>query len=324
MFYHFWEVTLRDQPGFAAAFPNRWLTPWIQGYLDFGKIGVAVFFLISGFVIPASLAKADPHLLRHFAISRCFRLYPAYWLSILLALGTMSWTVPQLLCNLTMLQGFLGVPDLLGIYWTLQIELAFYATCALMARRGWLGRHRALFHAGAFFLAAAFVLAALRWWTQVKLPVALPLGLAVMFVGALAQGWIRKTFSADEIRRTRWLFLALVPALMAISLLAYNRDYGYGETWYRYFLSYSAALGLFGLCVGRHWLGGRALLFLGEISYSVYLLHPIILWLLWSAWPGLQGWPRLIAACLASLVLAYASHRLVERPGIALARRIAG
>ena len=48
--------------------------------LSLGRFGVALFFLISGFVVPFSIHGEGP--LRHFAISRLFRLYPALWLAL--------------------------------------------------------------------------------------------------------------------------------------------------------------------------------------------------------------------------------------------------
>ena len=50
--------------------------------VDFGRIGVIIFFLISGFIIPSSLKGNDPRALKHFATKRFFRLYPVYWVSI--------------------------------------------------------------------------------------------------------------------------------------------------------------------------------------------------------------------------------------------------
>jgi len=51
---------------------------------DFGRIGIICFFLISGFVIPSSLKDKDGSGVEHFVIRRFFRLYPAYWASIVL------------------------------------------------------------------------------------------------------------------------------------------------------------------------------------------------------------------------------------------------
>ncbi len=62
--------------------------PSLQGRLhdvaysfDFGRIGVVVFFIISGFVIPASLRGPRGEDCRQFLIRRLFRLYPLCWLS---------------------------------------------------------------------------------------------------------------------------------------------------------------------------------------------------------------------------------------------------
>src|SRR4051794_36699042 len=57
----------------------------ILDYVGFGRIGVVAFFCVSGFVIPFSFRPPDA--VRNFAISRFFRLYPAYWLSLALFLA---------------------------------------------------------------------------------------------------------------------------------------------------------------------------------------------------------------------------------------------
>ena len=77
----------------------------------------------------------DPHAVRRFVISRFFRLYPAYWLSLTAALVVLVVAAHQhvdareVAANVTVLQQFIGIENVLGIYWTLQIELIFYALC---------------------------------------------------------------------------------------------------------------------------------------------------------------------------------------------------
>jgi len=130
-------------------------SPWdfvfFTDIVDAGKLGVVAFFIVSGMVIPHSLTREAANPIKRFAVRRFFRLYPAYWLSALLALlglylmdgkdwpgpfflwrgdGAPVWST--FLVNLAMLQRFLGVPDMIGLYWTLQVELIFYLLCALV------------------------------------------------------------------------------------------------------------------------------------------------------------------------------------------------
>src|SRR6202042_1441609 len=110
----------------------------IRDTLDLGKFGVALFFLISGYIIPNSLGATGDRVGR-FCISRFFRLYPLYWIAT--AAGIFlpwphladTFAPAAILANLTMLQGYMGQPDIVGSAWTLQIELTFYGCCVLLA-----------------------------------------------------------------------------------------------------------------------------------------------------------------------------------------------
>ena len=105
---------------------------------DFGRIGVVLFFAISGFVIPSSLRGERLDACRTFLIKRLFRLFPLYWLSIPFGLLT-SWTIwgreisaTAIAWNLSMVQEAAGYPSIQGLYWTLQTELVFYGVCVLL------------------------------------------------------------------------------------------------------------------------------------------------------------------------------------------------
>src|SRR5262249_17779929 len=75
-------LTELPTPGFLRAFP--WLAT--HGF-PFGGVGVALFFLVSGFVIPFSLQKNS---LGGFFVRRFFRLYPTLWVALLLILGILA------------------------------------------------------------------------------------------------------------------------------------------------------------------------------------------------------------------------------------------
>ena len=102
-------------------------------YARYGYLGVNLFFMISGFVI---LLSAVNRSATQFVISRVTRLYPAFWVGVTLTALVIIFfgsslfhqiTLPDYLVNLTMLAGFVGVEDVDGAYWTLYIELKFYA-----------------------------------------------------------------------------------------------------------------------------------------------------------------------------------------------------
>lgn len=62
---------------------DHYLAILVTDFFGLGKVAILMFFIISGFVIPFSITKYHAHNMKRFIITRFFRLYPAYWLSIL-------------------------------------------------------------------------------------------------------------------------------------------------------------------------------------------------------------------------------------------------
>lgn len=102
--------------------------------------GVALFFLISGFVIPYSVNKLDRV---PFAIARTFRILPTYALSLVLTLLSMwmvhwylgePFQIPWVdaLGHVLMVRDLWFVPSIDGIVWTLEVETKFYLVCCLI------------------------------------------------------------------------------------------------------------------------------------------------------------------------------------------------
>jgi peptidoglycan/LPS O-acetylase OafA/YrhL len=98
----------------------------------YGYLGVDLFFIISGFVI---LMTASSGSSRRFVVSRVVRLFPAFWacctvtfIAIIIAGGTRySASFRQYAINMTMLSEFIGVKPIDGAYWSLFVEMKFYA-----------------------------------------------------------------------------------------------------------------------------------------------------------------------------------------------------
>jgi peptidoglycan/LPS O-acetylase OafA/YrhL len=111
----------------------------------FGYLGVPLFFMISGYVIALSAKNRTP---TEFAISRFVRLYPAYWCGILFTLsmsyifGDYSPSLTVILANATMLNDYLNIENIDGVYWTLQAELKFYGCVFLLLLTGVFDKHK--------------------------------------------------------------------------------------------------------------------------------------------------------------------------------------
>ncbi|MFG2975652.1 acyltransferase family protein [Streptomyces sp. NPDC048331] len=108
----------------------------IAAHFDLGFYGVIAFFIVSGYIIPASLERRGD--VRAFWIGRVFRIYPALIVTMLLAqfilppdyqVLTFNGYEHDLLWlagNGLMLSDMLGVVNALGISWTLTYEMLFY------------------------------------------------------------------------------------------------------------------------------------------------------------------------------------------------------
>lgn len=111
---------------------------WLNEVFSFGHFGVDVFFVISGFVIVNTLEKNSANFLK----KRFLRLYPVYWLSLILTtvffLDPIKYKFSDIefykifFMNVSMFQSFFGIENINGLYWTLGVELKWYILMFIM------------------------------------------------------------------------------------------------------------------------------------------------------------------------------------------------
>jgi len=242
---------------------------YISESVNLGRLGVIVFFITSGFVIPWSLKIDSPHALKEFAIKRFFRLYPAYWFSIVAAVmigmgvGVHVVSLEQVLLNFTMIQKYLGVESVIESYWTLHLEIVFYVLCATLFSLGLLQKNNFLMMLMVFCCLGAVCFAALRYYYHVRIPIIMPFGLAIMFYGALLRNYFieKKT----ELQKP----IILLTVFYFICLFIADHFY-YLDGWLKWFISHLAAFFVFFILITKVKLHNLVAVYLGRISYSLY------------------------------------------------------
>ena len=327
MVEHLFGDLLRQAP--AATGPMSTLARLVVENLSLGRFGVALFFLISGFVVPFSIIGERP--LRHFAISRLFRLYPAFWLAlvVLAAMGWLSGDVPRaatVLANLTMAPPLFGQPWLSSIYWTLFVELLFYGLVALLFAVGGLRQVGVLLALSLVLIVATVLPVQLRMHGIASLPVQyLGLHLSFLVLGLLLRLWL-----IERRRGARLAALVLALAQLAGVLSVAQFSLARGDNFVMEGLkpvlaAYVLALAVFLAAIRLERPSSLLLARNGLTSYSMYLFHGAVNALVYRILPltGELGDIATMLACTGlTLALSYLVYLMVERPMIRLGRRM--
>lgn len=302
---------------YTGATLPKLIVPAAKSFFAPGYLGVDIFFVISGFIIPYSLvgknyqaAAVLPYLRK-----RAVRIVPPAYLSLLLILGqwviidkfishgtryTGSLSGEQLLHNLLFTVPFTNHSWVNTVFWTLTIEFQFYLFIGLLFNPLF---SRSLGWFAALYLAAA-ALSLLPYTQLIGFLSYSPL----FALGGVALQWQRRRISST----------AYIAGLLVFSGLVFWR-----------FGAVAALVGLAtAVAINTLTVHIPVLSFIGKISYALYLTHGLVgttaeflLIKLFPA-PSAAGKLGLTAICLLlAIAAAYVFYRLVEEPFMRLASR---
>ncbi|WP_295671481.1 acyltransferase [uncultured Mucilaginibacter sp.] len=241
-------------------------------YLSHGNLAVHLFFIISGFVIFMTLERSKNKF--DFIVSRFSRLYPAYWTAIFLTAFIITilpvptlghYTPKEILYNITMFQGFTKVRLIDQVYWTLKMELTFY----ILMYGLYLGR---LLRKIEIICIAWLTLSLISSFFSIPLKkyidVLFILEYAPLFFAGINFYRI-KTNGASILNNV----IIGISFVVECKWLLTHPDENYGSL-----VILAGIYALFYLFTYEKlsWLNNKVLLFLGTISYSLYLLHNVI------------------------------------------------
>jgi peptidoglycan/LPS O-acetylase OafA/YrhL len=255
-----------------------------------------------------------------------------YWLSIaagvaLLCFGGADITAPgfpahlvrNTLLNLTMFQGYLGIPNVIGLYYTLAMEMAFYIVFSLLFIRQLHRRSVRIAWMVSTVIAVFAILIPLIAHRRVPLA-------GLFYILCLTVGTsIYRNFNGEASNGSLIALLSFIavsiPVAVYLNYVLIKKDdplehYSFWAVLAPWSTAYIVFLISYLL---RTHSFPRALVWLGTISYSVYLLHPLVLTVV-PAWHNPVY--SLIVKIAVTIIVASCTYLCLERPSIALGKRL--
>lgn len=287
--------------------------PMVRASGAYGWVGVEMFFVISGFIIPYSLASKSYAISRFptFMARRLMRLEPPYFVSIALVIALAfasaqftafrgpapNYTLEQIGLHVAYLISFFGEGWINPVYWSLAIEFQFYLLVGLLFPL--IASTRTVSR----ILLAAVCIGGPVLSTNDRL---LPHWLPIFFVGFLL-------FYSSQASRTDILALASF-ALAGVSVV------------WHFGIPVAIAVTISALLMRAPVKFPRWLIWIGGISYSIYLLHvPLggrVINLATRLPEGAVRLPALALAMAFTVVASYLFYRAIELPAQHWSQRI--
>ena len=229
---------------------------------QYGHHGVELFFMISGFVIFMSLDRIQS--VKEFMYKRFVRLYPTYWICLSITLlfllvdntNQFSFSLRDKILNVLMFQNLLNVPNVDGSYWSLLPELCFYVMMIFLWRCNLI---KNIFSVSIFWLILMYV-ALLR---PSILDVLLNLKFGVFFILGIMFNLLHQN------KNQYYPHLIIIITLVSVFFIRESVEVSLFTAFFIF---------LFYLLVYQKlsFLDHSVFIFLGKISYPLYLLHQTI------------------------------------------------
>lgn len=320
-----------------AAVVERWVMTPLALMQHGGAFAVALFFMVSGFIIVAVGMRESA---RTFAIRRALRIYPPLWVSIALLLAAFSVALaqadapglhgyeinkvlamdnpwPAILLAMSLLNYVVGTPPVNGVAWTLIIELLFYLTVLLLLP---LLRARPRTAIVVAFAGLLILQVFARVHAVVFLVAVNMVYVTFLFLGTLVYlRYSQRIGTGFFVVGTALFWGLFIHGIHRYALTPPWTIEGYGVSYAFAWLAFVALL-----LVDRHIRLDPVTAFFSRISYSLYLNHGGLGFVLLALLVPALGFPVSLAITLVLVVaVSAASYRFVELPSQRLARRLA-
>jgi peptidoglycan/LPS O-acetylase OafA/YrhL len=306
---------------------------------DFGYLGVVLFFFVSGFII-THVAQRESGVT--FLIKRLFRIYPPFIVSIMIimlfqtfyfyylpsnpgmarylhyddVMSYRSWS--DILAAMTLIN-YVRIPQNVvnGVAWTLVIEVVFYLACFFVLP---LLRRRPL-------SAALILLVACLWIVHVARNHGAEFFLfaaSVAYIPLLLIGQLTYLVWSGRITAF-WFSIGLLGnwAVFLYATLSIHSEFYPPENSYAISTLYAYGVFVLLLVLNERLRVPKLVQFYSNLSYSLYLYHGLIGYLVLAALYPLAGFTIALAATVLAVTgVSYCSWRYVELPSQHAARHL--
>lgn len=301
---------------------------------DWGAFGVALFFLISGFVIPFSLKKTT---WKGFVINRFFRIFPTYFVGFSITVLAIwfcgiYFNRPFMLHTQEILVHYMpGLHDLLrsknidGVIWTLEIEIKFYIICAAAIHLFRSASLKVFFIPVFLGLSSLYLNAKVEELTHVggilfnisSVYVFSSPYIIFMFIGTVFNYSFRKIINPEQMIYLMALFFLL---FCLVTYLGIYKD-EFRNAW-----SYGFAFLVFSYAFANQALfkGNKIVNFLADISYPLYVIHGIAGYILLDILLDIGFRPliALLIAVVTAIISSAILHKIIELPSQKLGKHL--
>ncbi|WP_348917791.1 acyltransferase family protein [Escherichia coli] len=327
----------------VVAFHGRW---FINGaysekmlgniLFDYGSFGVDMFFIISGFIITMATERRESAF--EFTVKRFFRIYPLYLVCLILfvALSGASFSIKEYIhaitltpMNYTSLAPYYGY-NILAVAWTLSYEILFYAIFCLsmiISRK----------HGEIISTIGIFMLVFIGWGLNGGItlnPIYSPIWLSPInyATNPIILNFVLGMLSYNIYSRIRvvspnYLTILYASSMIIISLCflgIVSRGMHHGVLMWGglsfFIVTFMSIMERAGFDFNH-----KKLVFLGGISYSLYLVHPVVFQLFrleYMKFFNSTGFVKFLSMIFISIGVSMITNMLIEKPSQSFARNI--
>lgn len=316
-----------------------WSVENVNTYAQFGQTSVSIFFMITGFLFFTKLLDASAKTIdwQQYYIARFLRIYPLFFIvfaTILIIVGKLSnWmlhppftdrmmeVIYWLFFSQTSLNNYQYTPTITaGIFWSLAREWQFYACLPLIG---------AVFLRVRASLQVVYISILLfMLFFILNIPADKVAGIKTNspFLIGIVAAFLARNDKIRQIASNKILSLFIVPMMVYA--------YVYYDTMFSFFPYLLISISFIAIACGNTLFGmltNYISLILGQISYGIYLIHPVLLFIVYYMSPQIRQvashsqlsfWIVTSSVGIVLMLICSLAYRFIEKPCIAVGSKI--